>query len=795
MSQLSQMTQPARATDTPGTFKIEGIHCGSCVARIEAGLKRAFPQLSDVRVNLTTGVAVIESPKGVAIGPQKIVEAIQALGYQARWQPADSTQGQSDSIQGENAGESGDTEQAKAKRRFILSVLLTLPLFALHMTGWNLANSGWIQLGLATPVLFYCGLPIFKSAWRLLQRGESNMDTLIALGAGVAWLASLTTILLDTFSSPSEFTPSILNGGMPHVAPILYFETSAMIITLILVGRYLESCARGKAGEAITALMRLQPQTTWVQRNGDWVEVPVGSVPVGTTVMVRPGGQIPLDGVVLEGQAWVNEAMMTGESVPVAKSRGDVVMGGTVLSSVGNESGNLILQVTQIGAQTVLARIIALVNEAQTSKPPIQRLADQVAGVFVPVVLALSLLTLLGWLLTGHPLSSGLNAAIAVLVIACPCALGLATPTAIQVGLGRAASKGILIRKPEGLELARKLDVLVMDKTGTLTMGQPEVILFEPCLGPSMGGAGSASTGSQRYSPAYSMSDCLRWSAALESRSEHPLARAVLAYAKAHIPADTVTGPLQHFVSQAGSGISAQVEGRRILIGKADYLALHGVVVAPVSERLEAAAMKGHTPVLLAVENQLAGVFYISDPLKSDVAEAIERLRGMQIKPVMLSGDRLETAHAVGRQAGLRPTEIKAEVSPQEKLQFLKTLQQIQDGNGRAAIVGMVGDGINDAPALAQADVSIALGTGTDIAMQTAQMTLVQGDILKVVEAIALSRAIVRTIHQNLFWAFGYNLIALPLAALGWMNPMIAAGAMALSSISVVLNSLRLRRA
>ncbi len=790
MSQLSQMTDATTSTPSSDTFRIEGMHCGSCVARIEAGLKRAFPQLSDVRVNLATGVAVMEGSTGVAIEPQQIVDAIQAMGYQAHWQPAESTEGQTDSKQTVKTKESGHSETMRATRRLMLAVCLTLPLFVLHMTGWPLAHSGWIQFGLATPVVFFCGFPIFQSAWRLLLRGESNMDTLIALGAGVAWSASLSTILLEGFSSHVNLPPAVLGSGMPHASPSLYFETSAMIITLILIGRYLESRARGKASEAISALMRLQPETTWVQQQGNWVEVPVGSVTVGTAVMVQPGGRIPLDGVVLEGHALVNEAMMTGESIPVAKSPGDKVIGGTVLSAIDRKTESLILTVTEVASQTVLARIISLVNEAQTSKPPIQRLADRVAGVFVPVVLFLALVTLLGWTLSGHPLSSGLNAAIAVLVIACPCALGLATPTAIQVGLGRAASKGILIRKPEGLELARKLDVLVMDKTGTLTLGRPEVVQFEPRLASQANRGGSASDNAS-----YSVSDCLRWAAALEARSEHPLARAVLTYAKTHLSPDASTGPVQHFVSQTGSGVSAQVEGRRVLIGKADYLALHGVVVAPVSEHLEAAARKGQTPVLMAVENQLAGIFYISDPLKPNVADAIAHLRRLHIKPIMLSGDRQETAQAIGRLAGLEPQEIKAELSPQEKLEYLKTLQLVQDGTGQAAIVGMVGDGINDAPALAQADVSIALGTGTELAMQTAQMTLVQGDILKVLEAITLSRAIVRTIRQNLFWAFGYNLLALPMAALGLLNPMIAAGAMALSSISVVLNALRLRKA
>jgi Cu+-exporting ATPase len=750
---MGQMIKQTNATAPKQIFLVNGMHCGSCVARIEEGLKRAFPQLTDVRVNLATGQAVVEG----VVAPQDVLAALQSLGYEAQLSQSQKGASELDAqSKGPGQGQASERAALQAKRRLILAVVLTVPLFAMHMAGLHFSGSGWLQMGFATPVLFYCGFSIFKSTFQLLRRWESNMDTLIALGSGVAWLASVFSLGLWQA------------GTVAH--PTLYFETGAMIITLILLGRYLEAKARGRAGQAIEALMRLQPDATLVQREGQWVEAPVEAIVVGDLLMVRPGGRIPLDGLVKEGIALVDQSMMTGESEPVQKNPGDAVIGGTL-----NESGNLIVQVTQVGELTMLARIIDLVQEAQTGKPPIQRFADKVAGVFVPVVLVLAVMTLLGWWLTGHALSEGLNAAIAVLVIACPCALGLATPTAIQVGLGRAASKGILIRKPEGLELAHQLDVLVMDKTGTLTLGAPQVLSFE-------------AKGN------FAVADCLRWAAALESRSEHPLARAVSAYAALQGQTGQDALSVQHFVSQAGFGVSAQVEGRRIMIGKPDYLALHGVVVASVSERLDLAALRGQTPVLMAVENQLAGCFLMSDPLKPDVSEAIQRLRTMQIKPLMLSGDRAETAQSIGRQAGLRPAEIKADVSPLEKLEFLKAIQQIQDGRGRA-IVGMVGDGINDAPALAQADVSIAIGTGTDIAMQTAQITLVHGDIIKVVEAIALSRAIFTTIRQNLFWAFFYNVIALPLAALGLLNPMIAAAAMALSSVTVVLNSLRLRRA
>jgi len=762
-----QMMQQGNAVSPSQSFYyIEGMHCGSCVARIEDGVRRAFPQVRDVRVNLATGQAVVEGD----VVPAQVVDEIQKIGYKARVkQNPEPVAGSAPVSEQMKPSPASRSSEKNALLRLTFAILLTVPLFLMHMLGWHFAQSGWIQFALATPVLFYCGQDIFRSAFQLLRRGESNMDTLIALGSGVAWLSSVKALLMP----------------QPNVHPALYFdlyfETAAMIVTLILLGRYLEAKARTRAGEAIEALMRLQPDTALVQRNGEWLEEPIRQIKVGDLLMARPGSRIPLDGTVVEGEAQVDESMMTGESLPIHKKVGDSIIGGTL-----NQNGNLIFQVGQVGEATMLARIIALVNDAQTGKPPIQRFADKVAGQFVSVVMGLAILTLIGWLLTGHSAAQAVNATVAVLVIACPCALGLATPTAIQVGLGRAASKGILIRKPEGLEMAHHLNVLVMDKTGTLTLGQPKVLAFETKAG-------------------YSEEDCLRWAAAVEAHSEHPLAQAIVAYAasrqKQPVQSSVETNKnasdsvrVQHFLSQTGAGVSAQVEGRRILIGKPDYLALQGIVVASVSERLDLAAQKGQTPVLLAVENQLAGCFFIADPLKPETEEAIRRLRSMHIKPLMLSGDRMETAQAIGRQAGFKPAEVKADVTPQEKLEFVRCLQQVRDQQGRA-IVGMVGDGINDAPPLAQADVSIALGTGTDIAMQTAQITLVHGDISKVVEAIELSRAILNTIRQNLFWAFFYNILAIPAAALGFLHPMIAAGAMALSSITVVLNSLRLRRA
>lgn len=731
-------------------FRIDGMHCGSCVARIEQGLKQLFPELSDVRVNLATGQAVLEGQAE----PQAVIEAVDKMGYHAGLVKSTADRVQ---VSTDDQMQHDRSEARQAKNRLVLAIALTVPLFLLHMSGWHGPGSGqilaWIQFALATPVLFYCGQAIFKNAFKLLLKFDSNMDTLIALGAGIAWGYSTGLLIAQP-------------GQAAHTA--LYFETAAMIVTLILLGRYLEAKARGKAGQAIRALMQLQPDTALILQDGQYVNIPVEQLPLDATVMVRPGSRIPLDGVILEGDASVDESMMTGESLPVQKKPEDTVIGGTV-----NQSGNLIIRVSRVGKDTTLARMIALVENAQTGKPPIQRLADKIAGIFVPIILLVACGTGIGWLLTGHAVADGVQAAIAVLVIACPCALGLATPTAIQVGLGRAASEGILIRDTDGLELAHKLDILVFDKTSTLTQGKPKVVCAEVLSGQSE-------------------AECIRWAAALESRSEHPLGKAVIEYANAHQP-DWHQSQVQEFQNIVGGGILGIVDGHRVVVGKPSFLVDQGVVVASLTHALSRASQKGQTPILMAINNRLAGYFLIADPLKPDAADAIRRLRQLHVRPVMLSGDRPETAVTIGKEAGLSETDVKGNVSPQAKLDYLKDLQHEGKAECRR-IVGMVGDGINDAPALAQADVSIAIGTGTDIAMQTAQMTLVHGDIAKAVDAILLSRAILKIIRQNLFWAFFYNIIAIPAAALGYLNPMIAAAAMSLSSVTVVLNSLRLRQ-
>jgi Cu+-exporting ATPase len=734
------MSQIDTINPTERVFQVEGMHCGSCVTRIETGLKKTLPELMEARVNLATGKATVVGD----IDPERVISALAKIGYSGSLL---------ESVMAQRPARSSKQEAKLSSPlgKLLVATVLIAPVFAMHMLGRHFAYSGWVQLALTTPVLFWCGLDFFKIALQQAQRFQTDMNTLIALGAGVAWGYSLFLLLL----------------GSPEP---LYFETAGIIVTLILLGRFLEAKAKGRAGEAIRALMNLQPETAWIQHPEGLQEVPAASVKPGDRLLIRPGALIPLDGEVIAGSSSVNESMITGESLPVLKHMGDAVIGGTL-----NESGSLSIQVTHAGDAGFLARMAALVDKAQSGKPPIQKTADRVAGIFVPWVLGFALLTALGWLASGYPWSSALKAAIAVLVIACPCALGLATPTAIQVGLGRAAARGILIRDTSGLDLAHRLNVLVLDKTGTLTEGKPEVIKFETVSN-------------------WESTQLLNWARAIESYSEHPLANAIVRYAKEMTGSSSGHSGVTDFQSEPGGGVSGVFEGHRLVLGNSDFLIQQGILTAALSREAKVASQQGQTAVFYAVDQALAGVFLIADRLKPNVSQAIQGLRQLGISPRMLSGDRPETAIWIGQQAGLTESEIEGGLSPADKQAFVQRLQTSQFSSPLKPVVGMVGDGINDAPALAQADVSIAMGTGTDVAMTTAQITLLHGDVLKILEAIVLSRAILRTIRQNLFWAFFYNLIAIPAAALGFLNPMIAAGAMAFSSISVVLNSLRLKR-
>ncbi len=634
-------------------------------------------------------------------------------------------------------------------------------------------TSPWTQLLLTTPVLFWCGRDVFTGAISAFRQHSADMNTLVAAGTGIAWLTSLFTTL---------FPQVLIAEGLPAD---VYFESAAVILTLVLLGRLLEARARGQTSEAIRRLLQLQPPTARVLREGQPVEIPVSLVVVGDLVQVRPGETVPTDGVVSEGSSWVEESMLTGEPTPIAKASGDSVIGASM-----NRSGSFSFRVSRVGPDTVLAQIVDLVRQAQSSRTRVQRLADQVVGWFVPVVIALAITAFVVWfLVSGNPVLAMLFL-VSVLVIACPCALGLATPTSIMVASGKGAENGLIFRSAEALETAGKLRTIVLDKTGTLTRGQPEVTDFERLPG----GALPANT-------------LLALTAALESRSEHPLAEAITTYARSQLASahsqlasahsqliDRELPAVEGFEAVAGRGVQGAIGGQQVRVGTPRWfeeLGINTATLTPLVERLEVAA---RSVAVVVVDGRLEGCFGVADPLKPNSAAAVAALRRLGLQVVMLSGDARRTAEVVAAQVGIE--QVIAEVRPADKASVLKRLQEQGEGP-----VAMVGDGINDAPALAQADVGIAMGTGTDVAIAASDITLISGNLAGVPAAIELSRAAMANIRQNLVFAFAYNVAGIPIAAgllfplTGWLlSPMIAGAAMAFSSVSVVSNALRLRR-
>jgi Cu+-exporting ATPase len=701
---------------------------------------------------------------------RKVRRAIEELGYRVR-EVSGSGEEAADSEQAARAA-----EYKELRRKFWVAALLSLPVLVIAMSHGRIgfldfAGVNWLQLALTTPVVFYSGWQFYRGAWAAFRHRAADMNTLIAVGTGAAYLYSIAATLAPNFFSGRANAGEMagMSGtGVASMTPV-YFEAASVIIALILLGRLLESRAKGRTGDAIRRLIGLQPKTARVVRDGKEIDIAVEEVVPGDVIVVRPGEKIPVDGVVEDGASAVDESMLTGESLPVEKTRGDEVFGATL-----NKTGSFRFKATKVGKDTALQQIVKLVAEAQGSKAPIARTADVISGIFTPVVICIAIVTFVVWFVLA-PVDSrftmALVNAVSVLIIACPCALGLATPTAIMVGTGKGAENGVLIKGGESLETAHKLQTIVLDKTGTITRGEPaltDVITTDEV----------------------SEEELLCLAASAERGSEHPLGEAIVRAAEER---ELGFSEASNFKAVAGHGIEALVSGRRLLLGNLKWMRERDVAVDGFTERVAVLATEGKTPMYVAVDERLAGIVAVADEIKPESKEAVAAMQHMGLEVLMMTGDNRSTAEAVAKQVGIN--RVLAEVLPEGKAQEVRRLQ------AEKKIVGMVGDGINDAPALAQADVGISIGTGTDVAIEASDITLIKSDLRGVVTAIALSHATIRTIKQNLFWAFIYNVVGIPIAAgllyplTGWLlSPIIASAAMSLSSVSVVTNSLRLRR-
>ena len=729
---------------------IEGMTCASCANRVERKLNKLDGVTATV--NYATEKARVQFDSGT-VAAEDLVGAVEAAGYAAA---LPSTPGAAD--------ERVDAEQdaiALLGRRVLLAALLSLPALVLAMVpALQFDNFQWLSLNLVTPVVLWAAWPFHKAAWANLRHGAATMDTLVSLGTLAAWLWSLYALFIgdagmNDMRMAFEVIPKPGAG-----ADQIYLETAGVVTTFLLAGRYFEARAKRRAGAALKALLELGAKHVAIlDPDGAERRVPVEELAVGDRFVVRPGEKVATDGVVEQGASAVDMSMLTGESLPVEVSEGSEVAGATI-----NAGGRLVMRATKVGAGTALAQIARLVEDAQTGKAPVQRLADRISGVFVPVVIALSVATLAFWLGTGESATFAFTAAVAVLIIACPCALGLATPTALMVGTGRGAQLGLLIKGPEVLESTRAVDTVVLDKTGTVTTGRMSLVEI------------AVADGVQR-------DRALRLVGALEHASEHPIARAIASAASAAGPLAAV----EAFASRDGLGVEGVVDGHALIVGRPALLADWAMHLPPeLDAARRAAEARGQTAIAAGWDGRAAAVFVVADTVKETSAEAVASLKALGLRPVLLTGDNETTARAVAAEVGI--DEVIAEVLPADKADVIRRLQ----GEGR--VVAMVGDGVNDAPALAQADLGLSIGTGTDVAIEASDLTLVSGDLRAAADAIRVSRATLRTIKQNLAWAFGYNAAAVPLAAIGLLNPVIASLAMVFSSISVVGNALRLRR-
>jgi len=742
---------------TKAVFPVGGMTCASCVARVEEALSGVTGVVS-ANVNLASEKATVEYIEGTQYADLK--RAVDDAGY-VLGQEAETL---------EDVTTAARREVRSVRNRLLVSAALAIPLFILMWVP-DFAGKLFVLWALATPVQFWAGWRYYRGMWGALKHRTADMNTLIAVGTSAAYFYSVVAVLF-----PGLFAAEALERNV-------YFDTSAMIITLITLGKFLEARAKGQTSAAIKKLMGMQPKTALVVRDGEEKEIPIEEVLVGDIILVRPGERVPVDGIIRDGYSSLDESMVTGESIPVEKSTGDEVIGATI-----NKTGSFRFEATRVGRDTALAQIIRMVDEAQGSKAPIQRMADVIASYFVPIVISIAVITFIIWYFAGPVpvLTFALLNFVAVLIIACPCALGLATPTAIMVGTGKGAENGVLIRSAEALERAHKIDTVMLDKTGTLTVGEPKVTEVVA-------------------SSSLSREDVLRLAASAERGSEHPLGEAVV---RAANEMNLEISDVSEFNAIPGYGIEATVDGKRLILGNLRLVEGRKLSLNDLDSEAERLRGQGKTAMFLGMDGEVIGVIAVADTLKPDAAEAVARLHRMGISVVMLTGDNQRTAEAIGREAGV--DRVVAEVLPDRKAQEVKNLQ------AEGKVVAMVGDGINDAPALAQADVGIAIGTGTDVAMETGDITLIRGDLKGIVTAISLSRSTVRTIKQNLFWAFAYNTLLIPVAAgvlylvfgqsgvpsgarfmlgdYGFLNPILAAAAMAASSLTVLSNSLRLRR-